>query len=323
MNDVSRSKSRLAVAAFVLTALPMAVWVLMLLWSRDLVLSSLLAAFLIGVLTLPCLVVGHVARARQKRRPGQPGKRMATVGLALGYLNIALVAVLVQAVIAPWYAAWHLKAAGYNCASNLQDLGIAFKMYANENHDAYPALSPEPGRLMFDASESLYPEYVQNLLKFVCPQDEDFRRFFAEKDSLDPGVLCDDHSYLYLGYAVASDEEVAAFAEAYRARIAAGGDFSGDLPVPKGSGTGGTARIARLRDDLWKQFLGAGATPADAAKWAAEMPLLIERPEHHRPEGGGHGGYVLYLDGHVEFHPYPGEWPMTETTIALLKSLAG
>ena len=44
---------------------------------------------------------------------------------------------------------------------------------------------------------------------------------------------------------------------------------------------------------------------------------MIERLGNHKPEGG----YVLYLDGHVEFVRYPGKWPMTKTTIGLLREL--
>ncbi len=46
-------------------------------------------------------------------------------------------------------------------------------------------------------------------------------------------------------------------------------------------------------------------------------PVLIERVDHYAPSGG----HVLYLDGHVEFHRYPGEWPMTETAVAALQAM--
>ena len=49
----------------------------------------------------------------------------------------------------------------------------------------------------------------------------------------------------------------------------------------------------------------------------SKMPIMIERPNHHVPPGGN----VLYIYGHVEFIPYPGKWPMTETTIGTLESL--
>lgn len=319
MDDVNRNKSRLAVVAFVMGLLPIAACALTFLWTRDLLLTSLLASLLIVVLTIPAIIVGHVARARLKRAPDRSGKDFATAGFVLGYLYIALVVVLMHTVVLPWYTVWRVKLTGYTCQTNLKDVGLAFKMYANENHDAYPMLSAQEGRMMFDNTRaSLYPEYLQDLLKLACPQDKDFEALFAKKDTPDPDTLCNDHSYLYLGYAVTNDTEAATFTDAYRAQIAKGGDFSGDLTVPEGSGTGGANRILRLREDLAKEVLGASVTPEAAAKWTSQIPLLIERPENHVPQGSN----VLYLDGHVEFLRYPGKWPMTEKTIGILGSLA-
>jgi len=49
----------------------------------------------------------------------------------------------------------------------------------------------------------------------------------------------------------------------------------------------------------------------------SRVPVLIERLGNHKDPGG----HVLYLDGHVEFVPYPGPFPMTKETVALLESL--
>lgn len=48
----------------------------------------------------------------------------------------------------------------------------------------------------------------------------------------------------------------------------------------------------------------------------SHSPIIIERPELH-----GDGGHVLFMDGHVEFVPYPGPFPMTEKFIDGLRSL--
>jgi len=47
-----------------------------------------------------------------------------------------------------------------------------------------------------------------------------------------------------------------------------------------------------------------------------DYPVLIERPSLQRE-----GSHVLFLDGRVEFIPYPGRWPMTEKFIKALESL--
>lgn len=55
----------------------------------------------------------------------------------------------------------------------------------------------------------------------------------------------------------------------------------------------------------------------DAERMARSMvPLMFERPERH-----GDGGHVLYMDGHLEFVPYPGKFPMTPAFIDGLRSL--
>ena len=46
------------------------------------------------------------------------------------------------------------------------------------------------------------------------------------------------------------------------------------------------------------------------------IPIVIERPWNH-----GDGGHVLFLDGHVEFLPYPGRFPMTVDFIEGLQQL--
>jgi len=319
MDDLHLNRSRLAVVVFVMGLLPIVVFALSLLGTRDLLVSSLLASFLGMLLAIPAIIMGHVARMGLKRAPDHSGKGLATAGFVLGCLNIVLVIVLMHTVVLPWYSVWRVKLTGYNCQTNLRDVGLALKMYANENHGAYPTLSAQKGRLMFDNTRaSLYPEYLQDLLKLTCPQDKHFEALFAKKDTPDPNALCNDHSYLYLGYAVTNDEEVVTFADAYRAQVAVGTDFSGDLPVPEGAGTGGANHILRLREDLAEEVLGTNPTAEAAAKWTSQLPLLIERPENHVPQGGN----VVYLDGHVEFLHYPGKWPMTEQTIGVLRSLA-
>ena len=60
-------------------------------------------------------------------------------------------------------------------------------------------------------------------------------------------------------------------------------------------------------------------TPSGLPIGAHEIPVLIEWPDHHQ---GFSGGHVLYMDGHAEWHDYPGEWPMTETTIHALDAVA-
>ena len=92
-------------------------------------------------------------------------------------------------------------------------------------------------------------------------------------------------------------------------------------------------------DDMLRRH---GYVTEDSPKWKkrqpligeSEVPCLIERPHLYPGPFGLYlfgaiplskpalGGMVMYLDGHVEFIPYPGKWPMTEKTITTLTELA-
>ncbi|MBI1321266.1 MAG: hypothetical protein GC168_20260 [Candidatus Hydrogenedens sp.] len=121
-----------------------------------------------------------------------------------------------------------------------------------------------------------------------------------------------DWSYVYLGYFIEDEAQLLAFADAYREAIASGRDFTGDLPVGKGKGTGGGDSLRRMQS--LETLLASDAPPV---KRPSEIPVVIEWPENHRHPGG----HVVYLDGHTEFVDYPGKFPMTPAVIAALRDL--
>ena len=132
-----------------------------------------------------------------------------------------------------------------------------------------------------------------------------------------------------MGYAVTNDEDIEAFRDAYRARVSAAPGLAFDSRLIARSGEDAPGSIPEggnvlYMDGHWEFVLfrlrerfgqDSGIPDADQA----EIPVLIERPENPVPTGGN----VLFMDGHVEFIRYPGKWPMTETTIGVLESLAG
>lgn len=203
-----------------------------------------------------------------------------------------------------------------SCQNNLKQLGLVFKMFANESKGGrYPCLSSEAGRLMF-ANESpgmreVFPEYLLDLAILICPADTDAALAKDPAKKSDPNVMIDDHSYFYLGYAMTDEAALKAFAEAYKDRVAKGLAFDEDLAIP-----GGT--LYMIREGIERFFITDINDPAASAKAQSEIPVLIERPGNHTPEGGN----VLFMDGHVEFMTYAAvRWPMTTTTIDILKSL--
>jgi prepilin-type processing-associated H-X9-DG protein len=192
------------------------------------------------------------------------------------------------------------------CLDQCKDVALALKMYSNESAgELFMPLSAEPGRLMFDAGTA-YPEFLEVHENLVCPGPA----------PLTPAPFINDQHYAYLGYALTNDADVAAFAMAYAAEVAGGGDFSGDLPGAVSYGSS----ILRLREGIGRLMVGDPPPRAEVYEVEKNLPVLIEWPDNHE---GASGGHVLYVDGHVEWQDYPGEFPMTEATISTLANLAG
>ncbi len=203
------------------------------------------------------------------------------------------------------------------CQNNLKQLGLVFKMFANESKGArFPVLSPQAGHLMF-ANENpgmnpVYPEYITDLSILICPASKEASLLKDPAKKSDPKVLIDDYSYFYLGYAITNEAELKAFAEAYKERVAKGQKFDEDLTTPNGT-------LHLLREGVERFFVKDPSNPASSAQVQSEIPVLIERPENHTPTGGN----VLFMDGHVEFRRYSenGQFPMSKTAIDTLKAL--
>lgn len=231
-----------------------------------------------------------------------------------------------------------------SCANNLNTIGISLRMYAGENAEGYyPPLSAKPGTLMF--VRALFPDYIPDALVLLCPSDDDDAQEHAElvRDENRVGGLkpkplyshkdfIDDQSYFYLGYAVTSDQDVALFAAAYRTWGPGDPRMRRDIDANNLRGSGITAdgsfasgekdhyTLYRLREGVEDELIDrldiirGGTDPSARAR--SKIPVMIERPGNHEPDGIN----VLYLDGHVDFHR-PREWPYTEKTIGLLREL--
>ena len=251
----------------------------------------------------------------ENRRTG-----MAIAGRILAYVGILLIVIGIWvSILSPALARALERARIASCADNQKHIGVICKLHVNDHDRYYPELSRKVGRLMFSKPQGPsdvadYWEQMNDLGIFYCPGDDDtYETSLAV--SGDDELLFDDDSYFYLGYRVTNDAEIEAFAEAYRKHIEAGEPFTDDLIVPEGQGLTGGSVISRLREGparfAWSE--GSSSSPIEQSPF----PVLIERPDNHVPMGGN----VSYFDGHVEFIPYPGKWPMTEKTIGILESL--
>lgn len=195
--------------------------------------------------------------------------------------------------------------------------------YSGTHDGMFPPLSPTPGRLMFieGAEGEFFPSGLR--VDFICE--------FDRQDDGDvtqvPGAPLDDWSYVYLGYVIENQAQLALFAEAYKRIIAEGGSFAEDIKVTAGQGNCGTDTIYRLRatDKLLEILPGLESR-------LGEIPLVIEWPENHRGpvakviymaprEYRDKDGNVQRLTGTPKTMPYPGEWPMTTEAIGALREL--
>jgi len=242
-----------------------------------------------------------------------------------GCLTVLVISVI-GAVFLFSSAFWAMRWTDYRAGSNLKSWAYAFRMYAQEQGGYCPVLSAEPGRLMFEV-DGFYPEYCpfpEALLSVADPLADEID--FSECDA---AFFYENSSYFYMGYEVWNDEVVEAFARAYRKRVREGLGFDEDLPVDLQQGEFRAEKLTRQDYGGWE-----GPTKY-LTFFESEIPLLIERPHPYPGSRGLYvlffwvplskpemGGTVLYQDGHVEFIPYPGKWPMTERTISLLAELS-
>jgi len=263
----------------------------------------------------------HIAITRFRCVPRTGGVMWRPVlGALLGYVNIVLIGFLALAL---WGKGQH-NLDMYVCLTNLRQIQNVLQAYAEHHKAAYPPLCSRLGVLMF--SPDAIPENDQIGSLLTCPTMR-----HATSPTTGPASPFDDQSYFYLGYAVLNDDDVEAFAQAYRKKMAEDGNFDEDLVVENGK----KIRVLhRLRADVERLLCAeAGVTPLVmdttpvTAKVMGKIPILIERDFGHINVDDAElplrvpGAHVLYLSGDVGFVER-GKWPITEKTQRILAELA-
>lgn len=168
----------------------------------------------------------------------------------------------------------------------MKQMGLVFRMFANEAEKAeFPPISRTFGRLSPE-TEPIFPEYVSDtiLLNQLAGEGEE--------------------QFCYLGYAIEDEATALTFLDAYES-VGPEEMQGDDLVIGSETGDTGPTVLHRIQVD------------GEFSDRQSSIPVLWQVPE---PESGD-GGWVLYMDGHTEWKPYPGDFPMTEAVIRRVRAL--
>ena len=311
-----------------------------------------------------------------------PGPRRDGFTLIEVLVVIVIIAVLVGLLLAAVQSARE-AARRASCANNLKQVGLALKMYANEDKaEEFPPFQrassvdwpapnynltwvqppcsvPNPPSLALGQgveivampdTTAMFPEYIPDVNVYICPSDPNGRTVVdggrwnvdEDPDGAGPGVpdgkgdpnpgghidVCavSSESYVYIPWVFRPEQfdEQSSFTQLTAAIFTlivthvnnyppTSGyeddlqvDFDGNPLTPK-------TTVHRLREGIERSFITDINDPGASSRAQSDISIMFDSLStdvtayNHVPGGSN----VLYLDGHVKFLKYPGQFPVS------------
>lgn len=265
---------------------------------------------------------------------------------------IAIIGIL-AAILLPALARAREAARRSSCQNNLKQIGIVFKMYANEAKQLYPPMHYAEGEFCdripgspnfpldtFFQGNAVYPEYLTDVNILMCPSDSsnNIDGWYKDNDPKKGQVIpcnLNSASYNYWGWVLRDDLIFANPAVGrnldrvtYNDLNLADPDVASFLfwavSTPKTDIKAfdkDYGKIYRIREGIERFFITDINNPGASSKAQSEIFIMWDDISSANPDMMNHipgGCNVLFMDGHVEFIRYGTTGPLAKGMVQVL-----